>query len=214
MDEDLFRKKPRLVMIASQPVFIVSMFVLVTTLLAVWLLNPGRHRTLCVNSLLSVSLLSFIVLCFIVKGFYNGVRLKDTIGRFRISRSLFAGFLKKVIRPAGKRKRRRSGASGWGTFPDVSAGCFSLFDDALVWLVAAVAALSLLWLLGNLLWACVLVFIAMLYGVFFRALRLVFRKSALCRGHFGRNLWYGIYYTFLYNCRIYFIIIATHLLLP
>ncbi|GAA4371648.1 hypothetical protein GCM10023186_00290 [Hymenobacter koreensis] len=59
-------------------------------------------------------------------------------------------------------------------------------------------------------WVVFLVFAAMLYWIFFRALRLVFRHSAECKGQLGKSIRYGLIYTLLYNGWLYSIILLGH----
>lgn len=174
----------------TKPLFLNSVFVAVTTVVAVWLLGLGTHRTLFTNSLLSVSVLSFFFLLFLVSGLYRGVKLKDNMGR--------------VV------DRFKSG--NWSPGFEGVDGCMPDGEGILAWLAAAVAAILLIWVLGNVLWLLILVFAAMLYWIFFRALRLVFRKGPLCRGNLVRSLVYGLFYTILYNCWIYGIILGGHCL--
>ncbi|WP_162903196.1 hypothetical protein [Taibaiella koreensis] len=174
----------------TKPLFLNTIFVAVVTTLAVWLLGLGSHRTLFVNSLLSVSLLSFFFLLFLVSGLYRGVKLKDDMG--------------KVL----DRYRPVDLSSGL----NLGDGCSFDGEGILAWIGAAIAAIVLIWILGSVLWLLILVFAAMLYWIFFRALRLVFRKGPLCRGNLPRSLLYGLYYTVLYNCWIYGIILGGHYL--
>ncbi len=174
----------------TKPLFLSSVFVAVTTVVAVWLLGLGSHRTLFVNSLLSVSVLSFFFLLFLVSGLYRGVKLKDDMGR--------------VI--------DRFKLVDWVPDIDVGDGCSPDGEGILVWLVAGIAAAVLIWILGNVLWMLILVFAAMLYWIYFRALRLVFRRGPVCRGNFWRSVLFGLFYTMLYNCWIYGIILTGHYL--
>ncbi len=194
MDSNLFHKPVKFKMVFTRPVFVISLLVTIITLLAVWLLGLGTHRTLFINSLLSVSLLSFFFLLYIVSGLYRGIKLKDNVGKI-------------TDRFPGKRFK---GLRDFGELPD---GCAVDVDDALAWLAVAVVAIVLIWFLGNMLWVLILVFMAMLYWIFYRALRLIFKKSPVCRGNLPRSIGYGIYYTILYNFWIYGIIMGAHFLI-
>lgn len=184
------RKPRRRRWLYTRPLFLNTLFVAIVTMLAVWLLGLGSHRTLFANSLLSVSLLSFFFLLFLVSGLYRGVKLKDNMG--------------KVV--------DRYKLKDWHPGIDMGDGCIPDGEGILAWLAAAVLAILLIWVLSSVLWLLILVFAAMLYWIFFRALRLVFRKGPVCRGNLGRSLLYGLYYTVLYNCWIYGIILGAHYL--
>ncbi|MFA6059224.1 MAG: hypothetical protein WC756_13555 [Taibaiella sp.] len=172
----------------SRSIFQVSIFVAVLTIVAIWLLGLGVHRTLFINSLLSVSILSIAFLLFITIGLYRGVKLRDNVGRV-IDKFRFRNF------------------------PDlIGSGDVESFDvvSILAWLLAGIILTFLLWLLGNMFIFLILVFIAMLYWIFFRALRLIFKKSSVCTGDFFRSLGYALFYTVLYNFWIYGIIMGAH----
>jgi hypothetical protein len=133
-------------------------------------------------------------------GLYHGVKLRDDVGRLtdRLSRKHFPG---------------TDGLDSLPTF-DFSEGGGILGILAAIALAAVVAILAvlLIWLVGALLWSGILIFAALLYWVFFRALRLVFRNSNRCRGRLGASLWEGFWYASLYTCWIYGIIMAAHYL--
>jgi hypothetical protein len=175
-------------MVDSGSVFAISIFVTIITTVFIWVLGLGTHRTLFVNSILSVSILSAAFLSFIISGLYKGVKLRDNVGKV-----------------TDKYKFRSFEIDGCG---DVG-GCID-GEGILVWLAAAIIAIIAIWILGNVLWFLILVFIAMLYWIFFRALRLIFKKSYLCKGNMLRSSLYGLYYTILYNFWIYGIIVAAH----
>lgn len=192
-----FPGKKRLV--DSGSIFAVSVFVAIITTVFIWVLGLGTHRTLFVNSILSVSVLSAAFLVFIIYGLYQGIKLKDNVGK-----------ITDKFRFKGLRDFRKMSAGKGGGLDSASAGCSGEFGELMLWLLVAVVAVILIWLLGNVLWFLILVFIAMLYWIFFRALRLIFKKSYLCKGNMLRSSLYGLYYTILYNFWIYGIIMAAH----
>ncbi len=73
----------------------------------------------------------------------------------------------------------------------------------LLWILAAVVLSVVLFLFGEVLLVAVFAFMAMLYWVFFRALRLVFRHSHQTKGRLLASLGFGLVYTLLYNSWIY-----------
>jgi len=99
---------------------------------------------------------------------------------------------------------------GWGNAAD---GCIGNLDDIFFWLIAGILAAILIWILGNILWALILVFMGMLYWIFFRALRMIFKRSPYCRGYLNRSIIIGLLYTLLYNSWIYGIILSVHYLI-
>ncbi|RYZ48463.1 MAG: hypothetical protein EOP49_18635 [Sphingobacteriales bacterium] len=175
-------------LVDSKSLFTVSLFVIGVTIVSIWLLGLGKHRTLFVNSLLSVSVLSVAFLLFIVTGLYRGMKMRDTVGR--ITDKYKFGSLAPDL-------------------PDDVDGCVD-GEGFLLWLLAFVVAIVLVIVLGSVLWFLIVIFMAILYWIFFRALRLVFRKSYLCKGNLMKSLGYGVFYTVLYNFWIYGIIMAAH----
>ncbi|WP_125077833.1 hypothetical protein [Rufibacter latericius] len=69
----------------------------------------------------------------------------------------------------------------------------------LLWILTAVVVGIVVWLFGEVLLVVVAVLMAMLYWIFFRALRLVFRHSHHTKGCLFSSLWCGLVYTLLYN---------------
>ncbi len=195
-----FKSNARLV--TSKTVFYITIIVAVLTILSIWLLGLGSHRTLFANSLLSTTILSGAFFLFLTVGLYNGIKLKDDLGKIT----------DKI------RLHKPPDLSGMDFKPDLpdgdGEGCLGAILAILAWILAAILVLVLIWLLSNLLWAMVLVFAAMLYWIFFRALRFVFRHARECKGRLLPSLGYAITYTLLYNSWIYGIILAAHYLVP
>lgn len=92
-------------------------------------------------------------------------------------------------------------------------GCFDSLEDIFLAILAAIVFVALLWIFINVLWILSLVMIAMLYWLFFRALRLVFRNSARCKNQLLLSIGFGLLYTFLYNFWIFGVITAAHFLI-
>jgi len=55
-------------------------------------------------------------------------------------------------------------------------------------------------------WVMLMIFLGMLYWVFFRALRLVFKNSVKCKGDFSKSVLLGLGYTLLYTSWMYGIV--------
>ncbi len=199
MDKGPEKINPGRRLVNSRSVFVTTIFVTVVTILGVWLLGLGTHRTLFVNSLLSVSILSVAFLLYIVSGLYRGIKLKDNVGRITNKYTF----------------RSIPGVEGWGGGGDLLGldGCAGELASLFMWLIVAIILSMLLWFLGNVFWMLILIFVAMLYWIFFRALRLIFRKSPVCRGNLVKSMAYGLYYTVLYNFWIYGIIMTAHFLI-
>jgi hypothetical protein len=187
-------------LLSAGNVALVSAAVILTTTVAVWLLGLGQHRTMFANSLISTSILFAAFFLFTTVGLYHGVKLHDDVGR-----------ITDRIKRVGWPSNFENLPTGNFDLPHAD-GIGSLLVAIVVGLLSAVVALALIWLVGALLWTGVLIFSAMLYWVFFRALRLVFKNSNRCRGRLGASLWEGFWYASLYTCWIYGIIMAAHYL--
>ena len=189
-------------LLSAGNVALVSGAVVVVTTLAVWLLGLGQHRTLFANSLISTSILFAAFFLFTTAGLYHGVKLRDDVGRLtdRISRKHFPS----------------AGNGGLDNLPDFDFseghGILGILAAIVMAVVVAILAVFIIWLVGAVLWTGILIFAALLYWVFFRALRLVFKNSNRCRGRLGASLWEGFWYASLYTCWIYGIIMAAHYL--
>ena len=185
-------------LITTKSVFSVSLLVTVLTILAIWLFGLGQHRTLFQNSLLSTSILSVAFLLFLTIGLYKGIKLKDDIGKItdRIKTENLPDMSMGLDLPSA--------------IPEVGEGLAGIVLGILAWIVFSFLLLVFVWIFGTLMWVMVLAFVAMLYWIFFRALRLVFKRSRKCNGDLKASIAYGLGYTVLYNFWIYGIILSTH----
>lgn len=170
------------------------------TIISIWLFGLGQHRTIFENSILSTSILSVAFCAFLTVGLYQGIKLKDDLGRITDK-------IKMDSMPD-----LSSGIELPGEIFDVGEGIAAVVLGVLVWILFSVLLLVFIWLFSTVLWTMVLAFAAMLYWIFFRALRLVFQNSGECMGDFAKSLMYGLAYTALYNFWIYGIILSTHYL--
>lgn len=124
--------------------------------------------------------------------------MKDTIGKVtdRISMTNFRKIRERFSVDSG---------SDLGSY-----GCFESLEDLFLVLMAAIVFIALIWIFINVLWILSLVMIAMLYWLFFRALRLVFRNADRCKNQLLPSIGFGLLYTFLYNFWIFGVITAAH----
>jgi len=167
------------------------------TILAVYLWGLGQHHTFFENSIISTTIISIAFFLFITNGLYNGVKLKDNIGKITdkfkgIDIVDVPGHLPDVEPPT-----------------DVGEGIAGIIVGILLWIVAAIVLAVSLWVFSNVLVIVVMTFVAMLYWIFFRALRLVFKNSNKSKGDLMESMRWGLSYTLLYNFWIYGIFILT-----
>jgi hypothetical protein len=95
-------------------------------------------------------------------------------------------------------------------FTDVEEGIWGIILGILLWVLVTLLIGFFLWLFGAILWAGIIGIAAMLYWIFFRSVRRVFKYSNKCKGDLVLSFAYGLFYTFLYNFWIYAIIFGTH----
>jgi len=146
------------------------------------------------NSLLSTTILSISFFLFISIGLYNGITIKDNIGELQQENIFF---------------QRNTCIDSDVDSPEVGDGIIGIILSIFLWFIISMIASYLLWAFETILWITILNFIGILYWIFFRALKLVFKKSVICRGNFSKSILYGISFTILYNFWIYGIIFMT-----
>ena len=188
------------ILIDSKKIFTISLIIIAITVLCVWFYGIGKHKTIIENSLISTSILSIAFFLFITISLYNGTKLKDSLGQLTDTfDSKKLNFLKEM-----------NGDSGFGhSLPEIGEGIGGIIASIILWILATIIISYLFFALGAIIWMSILIFLAMLYWIFFRALRLIFKKSSECSGNIERSVFYGIIYTFLYNFWIYGIILLT-----
>lgn len=135
---------------------------------------------------------------FITLGLFNGVKLKDDLGQIT----------DKIV--IDKFPDLSSGLEIPSDAPDVGDGLAGILIGILFWILFSIVLIVFIWIFSGLLWAAVLAFAAMLYWIFFRALRLVFKNANKCKNRLAKSFAYGLFYTTLYNFWIYGLIVLMH----
>lgn len=178
-------------LVTTKLIFTVSVIIMLLTILFVWLFGLGSHRSLFENSIISTWILTTALYAFLFVGLYKGFKLKDNLGK--VTRTF--------------------------TYDKVSPPSEFLIEiaDSHVGAIIALILMSgtFLVLLANMLvalWTGILVFAAVLYWVYYRAIRFAFKWSKVCKGHIGKSLLYGFVFTAFYSIWFYGIIIGAHYL--
>ncbi|MFB9079789.1 hypothetical protein ACFFLS_07860 [Flavobacterium procerum] len=179
--------------INSRNIFIITLIVIPLTILLVWVLGLDNHRSLFANSLLSTTILSVSFFLFISIGLFNGTKIKNDLGVLEQENIFF-----------------RKNSIIEMDIPEIDDGFAGILFSLLLWFIISIAGSYLLWMFETAAWIILLNFIGILYWIFFRALRLVFKKSAVCKGNFLKSAAYGFGFTLLYNFWIYMIILMAH----
>jgi hypothetical protein len=192
-------KATKRILVTSKSILLLAIPVSLLTIFSIWFWGLGEHRTLFENSILSTSILSIAFFLFLTIGLYNGIKLKDDLGKITDRINI-------------ENTSHLPNVDGSPDDLDVSGGILEMITGFIAWLLFSIFLLIFIWLLNAIVWTMVLAFAAMLYWIFFRALRLVFKNSNKCKGKVMSSMLYGLGYTILYNFWIYGIILATHYL--
>jgi hypothetical protein len=190
----------RRTLIDSKKIFTISLISVLITIFSVWFYGIGKHKTVIENSLISTSILSIAFFLFITISLYNGTKLKDNLGKLTDKfDSKKLNFLKEI-----------NADGGFGhSITEIGDGIGGIILSIIFWILATIIISYLFFALGAIIWLSILVFLGMLYWIFFRALRLIFKKSSECSGNIEKSIFYGLTYTILYNFWIYGIILLT-----
>lgn len=181
----------------GKSVFTVSLFVIGITILTVYLSGENYQRTITSNFYMSLGIIGAALFLFMTYGLYKGVKLKDDFPKF-------------------KDYKAGEFVSGSAGIPDIpfspsTDGIEDFIVSVLLWIAMSIAIFLLFVVLDVALWATLFILLTMLYWVFFRALRLVFSKSADSQGDIGISIFYALVYTTLYLGWIFGIVYLSQL---
>jgi hypothetical protein len=181
-------------LIESKTVFKISLWVASLTVIGVFFWGLGQHNTFFENSIISTTILSLAFFLFITIGLYRGVKLKDNLGR--ITAAKLSGDDAIALAPDTTHH-------GDGFDLDVGEGIGGIIIGVILWILWALLVAFMVWVFSNVLLIVIATFAGMLYWIFFRAMRLVFKNSNKSKGDIMESIKYGLTYTFLYNFWIY-----------
>tara|TARA_R100001369_G_scaffold55222_1_gene82064 strand:- start:229 stop:807 length:579 start_codon:yes stop_codon:yes gene_type:complete len=182
----------------GKSVFTVSLLVIGITILTVYLTGENYNRNVTSNFYLSLSIIGTALFLFMTYGLYKGIGLTDNFPKFREFKT--GEFIAQS-----------------GTAPDlpsieVGDGIGGLIISILLWIGMTILIFLLLILLEAFFWISIFIILAMLYWVFFRALKFVFSKSKDTKGDIGISAIYSLSYTILYLGWIFGIVYLTEIL--
>ncbi|MEO6695067.1 MAG: hypothetical protein ABIY50_08530 [Ignavibacteria bacterium] len=179
---------------------IVTVIVIIIASVTVIIFGAKNQKTFYEDTVILVSVLSGLLFTFLAGGLYKGIKLKDNIGKIgdRIN---------------SMKKPDITDTSSTPIEPDFS-GIGEFIMSIILWFIAAVLAAIIFWLIGTILWIMFILIAAALYWIFYRALRLVFKKSVICRGDLLKSVSYALLYTFLYTSWVYAMVYGLKYLKP
>ncbi|PQA97608.1 hypothetical protein SAMN05421796_102299 [Chryseobacterium piscicola] len=180
---------------------LLALGIIILVILCVWVSGFQSHRTLFENSIISTTILGGTFFLFISLGLYFGLKLKENVGELISEEKLKEIAHKTPLIDTSSVE-----------IPAIGDGIGGWVLGVILWFVLAILAAFLLYFLGVFLWSATFIFAAMLYWVFFRAIRLVFKNSRQCKGDLFKSITFGLFYSFLYSAWIYGIILILHFL--
>ena len=182
----------------GKSVFIVSLLVIGITILTVYLTGINYNRSLTSNLYLSLGIIATALFLFMTYGLYTGIGLIDNFPKFR---NFQTGDL-------------TGSASPTIDMPsiDVGDGIGGLILSIVLWIAMSILFVVLLIVLEAVFWFSLFIILAMLYWIFFRALKFVFNKSKNTKGDIGISAVYSLTYTLLYVGWIFGIVYLTEII--
>jgi hypothetical protein len=184
--------------IFSKTVVVLISFVILFSFGFDYFLNLKTPHALYENALFILSFLACTLFVLMGCGLYFGLKLKDNIGKLTDHIDI-----KKLPDFSG------------GT-PDVSelienmGGIVEGLGGFLFAILAAIILIVFGWAIVLVSWYLIIFLAAILYWIFFRAIRLVLKYSMQCKGNVLLSLQYSLVYTFLYSSWMYGIIFTLH----
>ena len=182
----------------GKSVFKVSLLVIGITILTVYLTGENYNRTVTSNLYLSLSVIGAALFLFMTYGLYKGIGLTDNFPKFR----------------EFKTGELLANSGNGADLPsiDIGDGIGGVIMSILLWIAMTIILFVFLILVEAVFWFSIFIILAMLYWVFFRALRFVFSKSKETKGDIGISVIYAIGYTALYLGWIFGIVYLTDVL--
>jgi hypothetical protein len=182
----------------GKSVFIISLLVIGITILTVYLTGINYNRNLTSNLYLSLGIIATALFLFMTYGLYKGIGLIDNFPKFRNFKTgdLIAN----------------SSATPTVEIPSVGDGIGGLILSILLWIGMSILFVVMLIVLEAVFWFSLFIILAMLYWIFFRALKFVFNKSKDTKGDIGISAVYSLTYTLLYVGWIFGIVYLTEIM--
>lgn len=181
--------KPKQIFLKGASLFIISLILIVITVLTVYLTGVNYDRSFVNNFYVSLGIISGALFLFMSYGLYWGFDLIDNYPNIPQGSASIGDFTPEV-------PNIDLGDSGGGE---------GLIVSILMWILMAIIFVFLLWILQTVVYLVFTSLMAMLYWVFFGALKQVFSKSSFTRGHLGYSLLYALVYTLAYTGWIFVI---------
>lgn len=176
----------------GKSIFIVSAIVIAVTALTVYVTGINYHRSINDNFLISLTIISVVLFVFMTYGLFKGIGLVNDFPKFKKFKS---GEMIDI--PLGE-----NSVSDVDTGDGIEGILFSIVS----WILLTILFVVFLIVLEAVLWLSIFIILAMLYWVFFRALKLVFNRAEITKGNLLKSTAYALGYTLLYTSWIFGIV--------
>ena len=176
----------------GKSIFIVSAIVIAVTALTVYVTGINYHRSINDNFLISLTIISVVLFVFMTYGLFKGIGLVNDFPKFKKFKS---GEMIDI--PLGE-----NSVSNVDTGDGIEGILFSIVS----WILLTILFVVFLIVLEAVLWLSIFIILAMLYWVFFRALKLVFNRAEITKGNLLKSTAYALGYTLLYTSWIFGIV--------
>lgn len=191
--------KPSKTYLKGKSVFSISLIVVMLTALTIYLTGFHYHRSITANFYISLGIIATTLFLFLTYGLYTGIDIEDNYPKLK-------GFEFKKKMSEGIMSGNTSGFDF-----EIGEGIGGIIISIVLWVLFSIVFIFLLIVLETILWFSVALILAMLYWVFFRAMRLVFSKATHTQNNIGLAVMYAFGYTFLYIGWMYIIVYTTTL---
>lgn len=178
-------------LITTKSVIAITFVVFLTVSLLDYFFNLRNYHTLYQNLLFILIFFTLFLIGAMTLGLYYGIKLQDNIGKLTDNINL-------------NKLPDMNGAS----FPDGD------FGEGLIALLSAIVMILFAYVFIMLSWYFLILFSAMLYWIYFRALRLVFKHSVKCKNNWRESLKIALLYSFSYTFWLYLVILGIHIISP
>jgi hypothetical protein len=201
-------QRPRIKLVPAKWIFIGALLIMTGTILTVYLTGFNSSRSLVENAAISLSILSTICFGFLTASLYYGIKLKDDVGDLTRKVKWLSNSATEVVADVPDVAGKSGGKGSILPDLDIGDGADEIAAAVFAWIAVTITFIAFLFLFETVIWAFVLLIAAMLYWVFFRAVRLVLKNSPKCRGNFSKAALYGLGYTLLYSSWMYAILLC------
>ncbi len=168
------------------------------------------YSSIIVELQITLMVIAIVMFAFLSVGLYKGVRLERPHIEQPVYKPLRSGSTSSPSSDQSESAASNKSSTGGnvlqfmfeslGNVGDIGgndlAGCLT---SILVWVGIAILFVVILPILAEIVWATVFVLILAFYWIFYKAFRLVFAKSRMCRGQLLLSIRYSLLYTVVYT---------------